>query len=108
MPDGKSRVTLSANPWLNRRLVNASANSWRFSPLCQVPRAEIASVRDIPGDQGGEVYGTEQLRDTVYIANFIFTRCTTICPMTTAEMRKLQALAHVERNRRPEQEVPRG
>ncbi|MEE8146385.1 MAG: FG-GAP-like repeat-containing protein, partial [Longimicrobiales bacterium] len=42
-------------------------------------------------DQGGEVYGTEQLRGTVYIANFIFTRCKTVCPLTTNEMRTLQS-----------------
>lgn len=40
--------------------------------------------------QGGETAGSEQLRGKVWIANFVFTRCPTVCPVFTAQMRKLQ------------------
>ncbi len=41
-------------------------------------------------DQHGEPYGSEQLEDKVWVANFIFTRCTTVCPVFTEKMREVQ------------------
>ena len=41
-------------------------------------------------DQAGEAFGTEQLHGKPWIANFIFTRCPTICPMFTAKMAEVQ------------------
>ena len=40
-------------------------------------------------DRHGEPFGTEQLTGQVYVANFFFTRCTTMCPMLTNSMSKL-------------------
>ena len=40
-------------------------------------------------DRHGEPFGTEQLAGQVYVANFFFTRCTTMCPMLTNSMSKL-------------------
>ena len=40
-------------------------------------------------DRHGEPFGTEQLAGQVYVANFFFTRCTTVCPMLTSSMSKL-------------------
>jgi len=41
-------------------------------------------------DQFARPFGSKQLRGRVWVANFIFTRCTTVCPMFTAKMRKIQ------------------
>ena len=54
------------------------------------PRVLFQLPEFIVLDQDGEAYGTEQLRGSVYIANFIFTRCKTVCPLTTNEMKTLQ------------------
>ncbi len=40
-------------------------------------------------DQSGEGIGPGWLRGKVWVANFIFTRCTTTCPRQTARMAKL-------------------
>ena len=39
--------------------------------------------------QDGASFGTSQLRGRVWIANFIFTRCPTICPLLTSQMKGL-------------------
>ena len=57
----------------------------------EAPRVLFTLPEYIVLDQGGQAYGTEDLRGTVYIANFIFTRCKTVCPLTTNEMKTLQA-----------------
>ncbi len=41
-------------------------------------------------DQTGAVYGMRQLREKLWIANFICTRCQATCPRQTAELTKLQ------------------
>ena len=41
-------------------------------------------------NQEGEAFGLNELSDTVWIADFIFTNCTTICQPMTAEMASLQ------------------
>lgn len=41
-------------------------------------------------NQQGEVFGSEQLRDKVWVANFIFTHCELTCPVQTSHMAKLQ------------------
>jgi len=41
-------------------------------------------------DQQGGALTKTALRDHVWIANFIFTRCTSVCPTLTAKMRVLQ------------------
>ena len=41
-------------------------------------------------DTGGRPFGTADLAGRVYVANFIFTRCTSICPRLTAAMALLQ------------------
>jgi len=38
----------------------------------------------------GEPFGTEELAGQVYVANFFFTRCASICPLLTAAMGRLQ------------------
>ncbi len=41
-------------------------------------------------NESGEPFGTSALRGKVWVANFIFTRCESICPMMTAQMKNLQ------------------
>ncbi|WP_418909812.1 SCO family protein [Bacillus pinisoli] len=59
---------------------------------------------DIPSDattvqdftytkQNGEAFGLGQLKDKVWVADFIFTNCETVCPPLTANMSKLQQMA---------------
>lgn len=41
-------------------------------------------------DQNGETFGSDQLDGKVWVANFIFTSCTTVCPPMTYNMTLLQ------------------
>lgn len=41
-------------------------------------------------DQHGESFGTKELAGRLWLANFIFTRCTTICPIFTEKMGEVQ------------------
>ena len=41
-------------------------------------------------DQSGEDYGSDKLQGKIWVANFIFTRCTTVCPIFSAKMSTLQ------------------
>ncbi len=41
-------------------------------------------------DQSNQPYGSDDLLGKVWVANFIFTRCETVCPLFSAEMAKLQ------------------
>ncbi|MEK6269506.1 MAG: SCO family protein [Planctomycetales bacterium] len=41
-------------------------------------------------DQTGESFGSEQLEDKPWIANFVFTRCPTTCPIQTRNLAKFQ------------------
>lgn len=41
-------------------------------------------------DQDGNPKGLSDLKGTVWVADFIFTHCTTVCPMLTANMAELQ------------------
>lgn len=50
--------------------------------LLPVPAFELTS-------QKGEPFGSEQLAGKVWIANFMFTRCPTICPLLTSQMKEL-------------------
>jgi protein SCO1/2 len=62
---------------------------------------------DIPSDattvtdftftnQNGSEYGLAQLKNKVWVADFIFTNCETVCPPLTANMSKLQEMAKEE------------
>ena len=41
-------------------------------------------------NQHGQPFGTDHLTETVWIVDFIFTNCKTVCPPMTVEMAKLQ------------------
>lgn len=42
-------------------------------------------------NEKGEPMGSKELEGTVYIANFIFTQCSTVCPLTVRSLLELQA-----------------
>ncbi len=60
----------------------------RTAPLPLPIHAEIPEFTYT--DQHGEPYGTADLRGKVWVANFIFTRCPSICPLVTEKMRNIQ------------------
>jgi len=57
-------------------------------------RAEIPVLGQLPDfaliDQNGENFGTKELTGKVWVANFIFTRCTSTCPLQTNELTRIQ------------------
>jgi cytochrome oxidase Cu insertion factor (SCO1/SenC/PrrC family) len=62
----------------------------------EVP-AEVAPVLGLAPqfqltDQAGQAFGTPELKDRIWIANFIFTRCAATCPAQTRVMADLQKL----------------
>lgn len=44
-------------------------------------------------DQDGRAFGSDALRNEVWVAAFMFTRCPTVCPRITSRMRELQVKA---------------
>lgn len=66
------------------------------------PKPAIApeNFGSVPGfaltDQTGAPFGTEQLNGTVWVSNFIFTRCKTVCPLFSAKMAELREQAREE------------
>lgn len=54
----------------------------------QPPGKKIAPFIFI--DQHGEPFGTEDLTGSIWVANFIFTQCDTVCPRMTSEMALLK------------------
>lgn len=62
-----------------------------FVPLYDEPLPEFAELPAFEfTDQDGELFSLEQAKGTVLIANFIFTRCPTVCPLLTRKMQDLQ------------------
>ncbi|MBI5432503.1 MAG: SCO family protein [Planctomycetes bacterium] len=56
--------------------------------------AELPKYMDVPDfaftDQHGRPIGPQELRGTVWVANFVFTQCTSICPTMSGKMVRLQ------------------
>ncbi|WP_028399642.1 SCO family protein [Ectobacillus panaciterrae] len=44
-------------------------------------------------NQDGKPYGSKELKGKVWVADFIFTSCTTVCPPMTANLARLQKMA---------------
>lgn len=42
-------------------------------------------------DQSGKSYGSKELKNKIYVAEYFFTTCGTICPVMNAEMQRVQA-----------------
>ena len=61
------------------------------SSACSEPLPEIAEVPPFELiSQDGLPFGTAQLQGRVWVANFVFTTCPSVCPMLTTQMGNLQ------------------
>jgi len=62
--------------------------------LLTPPRAALPTIYSVDPfqltDEQGRSFSSEALRGKVWVANFIFTRCPTICPVLTGRMGQVQ------------------
>ena len=79
---------LGANLW---SFVHQKSGTTAESPIVL---SELATHRQLPDfsltDQRGVPFALSDLQDKVWVADFIFTSCGTICPPMTVEMARLQ------------------
>jgi protein SCO1 len=68
-------------------LAVASVVRGRQAPVDLPVHGDVPAVDLV--DQRGAAFTTEGLRGQVTIVNFIFTRCTSICPVTSMKMQRL-------------------
>ncbi len=61
----------------------AACSGERIPVLGEAPRFQLT-------DQDGAEFDSGSLRGKLWVADFIFTRCTNMCPMLSGEMAKLQ------------------
>jgi len=92
---GKPRTLRSAGWILWALVLCAGVALWLLRPERQAPTAASPPVlAAIPAfqlvDDRGQPFGSEQLRGRVYVADFIFTRCQSLCPIITRRMHQLQ------------------
>ena len=78
--------------FLRQRKAEASSGiSFEMEPEDQEPpMPEFAVAPFSLTDQLGKTITNNDLKGHIWIASFIYTRCTQLCPMMSAEMRKLQ------------------
>ncbi len=73
----------------------AGINLWSvFDTKSEVPvsKGEAVSVPDFRlTDQRGQMLGLSDMKGKIWVADFIFTNCPTICPAMTQEMARLQS-----------------
>ncbi len=66
----------------------------RASASAPTPSGELPTLGKLGEfrlvDQDGEAFGSADLLGNVWVANFFFTRCPTICPKVTRRMREVQ------------------
>jgi cytochrome oxidase Cu insertion factor (SCO1/SenC/PrrC family) len=61
-----------------------------FRPAESAPPVMLDAPKFKLIDQTGAAFGTDELRDCVWVVNFMFTKCTATCPQQTANIVKLQ------------------
>ena len=71
------------NDFKNSTADNSATESNELPVLVQLPEFALQ-------DQNGVGFGSEQLNDKPWIANFVFTRCPTTCPIQTRNLAKFQ------------------
>lgn len=59
-------------------------------PLPQPPKMRLALPAFELSNQRGEKFGSKDLEGKVYVADFIFTSCPSVCPKLTKTMERLQ------------------
>ena len=76
---------------MRRALLAASALCAALA--CGGREAPLETLFPVPAfalvDQDGNAFGSEQLRGRVWIASFLFTSCTTVCPTFTSQLANL-------------------
>ena len=64
----------------------------------KIPKALNWDITDFQYvNQNGEPYGLADLKGKVWVADFMFTSCETVCPPMTANMARLQKMAKEEK-----------
>ncbi len=86
-------MATSRSPWAWFALAAAiiAVGSVVLAPSQREPPPVLYSLPDFSFTRhDGQPFGSEQLRGKVWVANFIFTRCPTICPAFTRKMAGIQ------------------
>jgi protein SCO1/2 len=98
-PSLAARIDAAARSAAGRPLlwvaVLATISSW---PLIWSLRTSLPQAPPVLGvvppfeltDEGGHPFGSRELAGRVWVASFLFTRCTTVCPRVTAQMTRIQ------------------
>ena len=82
----------SAIPWVVTIVLVVSVSMGR-AMMTELPEPlpVLGAVPDFElTDQHGRRFGSEELRGKAWVANFIFTRCPTVCPAFTSKMARIQ------------------
>jgi protein SCO1/2 len=81
------------NPWFLAVLAGVVLIP-ALRPLLRIEPDPPPVLRQLPEwrlvDQDGEGFGSADLAGDVYVASFLFTRCPTVCPRLTADLRRLE------------------
>jgi len=89
-------MTIRQIRWLLWAAVAVAAlAAFAASRLVSTQRTEKGEFGKVPAfsltDQLGRTVTEQELRGTPWVANFIFTRCASVCPLLTAKFKALQA-----------------
>lgn len=71
------------SPFVQLSSIQPEADAHRLDPLFDAPVFTLT-------DQEGKPFSSRQLAGKVWVADFIFTSCTGLCPMMTEQMRVFQ------------------
>ena len=81
-------------PWAPSRFLRWSVFAALSLFACRVATESVPILGSIPDfvliDQNSKPFGTEQLRGSVWVADFIFTSCPDMCPMLTSAMATIE------------------
>jgi protein SCO1/2 len=87
-----TRVVSSLWFWLSLVFLVAGFNIARA--VLRAPPAPLPVLGSVPMfsllDQSGAAFGSADLQGKAWVANFIFTRCPTVCPAFSAKMAQIQ------------------
>jgi protein SCO1/2 len=74
-------VSVNMNP--NPMPMDINGVGHRLDPMYNAPAFTLT-------DQAGQKFGSDQLHGKVWVADFVFTTCTGLCPMMTQQMSEFQ------------------
>ncbi len=91
------RVPWHKSPWLWAFIIGAVGLTL-LRPYCAKHTRHVPKPPPVTGqvpaftltNQFGKPFGSKDLKGHVYVVDFIFTTCRSICPRLTAQMKKLQ------------------